>query len=423
LKPTLKTQISSKNMTQSDYFNYDPKSVSRVTRFLWWCAGADQYFLMRSPKQDRVKYAGIGGIVLATGVLAVVSGGIAFRTAFGPKGVDSPDSTSFIFNVITFVFAFLWGLMIFNLDRFIVSSTGKGDGTDNITPKEFFQALPRLFIAFVLGITMSAPLEIQILKTEIDLELSSRINQERKKLDQSADDRFKKSMIEIEKDIAKFESDRNKLVEDRKAAEKEYIDQMQGRAGSAGYGPRAKQLEALKNEKAIQIEEYDRRSSKQLENLNARREKLIEDHDLELNGNQAKANKYDGLLARIDISHEIGGWVSIFITAMLFCIEMGPIFFKMMMTKGAYDYMVENFNLKQNIENGIIREEHLYEGKNGALLMEKYRYLHVEAIQKEKEDALEAQKDLTGKIIGSWKNAKLKELDETPANFYKTLDL
>jgi hypothetical protein len=270
---------------------------------------------------------------------------------------------------------------------------------------------------------MSAPLEIQILKTEIDLELSSRINEERKKLDQSADDRFKKSMIEIEKDIAKFESDRNKLVDDQKSAEKEYIDQMQGRAGSAGYGPRAKQLEALKNEKAKQLEEYDRRSSKQLENLNARREKLIEDHDLELRGNEAKANKYDGLLARIDISHEIGGWVSIFITAMLFCIEMGPIFFKMMMNKGAYDYMIENFNLKQNIENGIIREEHLYEGPKGALLMEKYRYLHVEAIQKEKEEALAAQKELTTKIVGSWKNAKLKELEEKPKDFYETLDI
>lgn len=55
-------------------------------------------------------------------------------------------------------------------------------------------------------------------------------------------------MIEIEKDIAKFETDRNKLVDDQKSAEKEYIDQMQGRAGSAGYGPRAKQLEVLKNE-------------------------------------------------------------------------------------------------------------------------------------------------------------------------------
>lgn len=167
-------------MNQSDYFNHDPRSVSRITRILWWCAGADQYFLLRSPKQDRVKYAGIGGIVLATGVLAFASGGIAFRTAFGPKGVDSPDGTSVMFNVLTFIFAFLWGLMIFNLDRFIVSSTGKGDGTDNVTLKELGQALPRLFIAFVLGMVMSAPLEIQILKTEIDLELSSRINEERK---------------------------------------------------------------------------------------------------------------------------------------------------------------------------------------------------------------------------------------------------
>ena len=407
-------------MSQTEYFNYNPKSVSRFTRFLWWCAGADQYFLMRSPKQDRVKYAGIGGIVLATGVLAVASGWIAVRTAFGPKGVDSPDSTSIVFNVGSVVFAFLWGLMIFNLDRFIVSSTGKGDGTDNVTIKELFQAVPRLFIAFVLGMVMSAPLEIQILKTEIDLELSSRINKEREKLDRSTDERFKKSMNEIDKDIAKFESDRNKLVEDQKAAEKEYIDQMQGRAGSAGYGPRAKQLEALKNEKAKQIEDYDRRSSKQLENLNARREELIEEHDQELKGNEAKANKYDGLLARVDISHEIGGWVSIFITAMLFCIEMGPIFFKIMMNKGAYDYMVENFNLKQNIENGIIREEHLYEGKNGALLMEKYRYLQVEAIQKEKEEALEAQKALTTEIVGSWKNAKLKELQNNPNDFHQT---
>ena len=407
-------------MSQTEYFNYDPKSVSRFTRFLWWCAGADQYFLMRSPKQDRVKYAGIGGIVLATGVLAVASGWIAVRTAFGPKGVDSPDSTSIVFNVGSVVFAFLWGLMIFNLDRFIVSSTGKGDGTDNVTIKELFQAVPRLFIAFVLGMVMSAPLEIQILKTEIDLELSSRINKEREKLDRSTDERFKKSMNEIDKDIAKFESDRNKLVEDQKAAEKEYIDQMQGRAGSAGYGPRAKQLEALKNEKAKQIEDYDRRSSKQLENLNARREELIEEHDQELKGNEAKANKYDGLLARVDISHEIGGWVSIFITAMLFCIEMGPIFFKMMMNKGAYDYMVENFNLRQNIENGIIREEHLYEGKNGALLMEKYRYLQVEAIQKEKEEALEAQKALTTEIVGSWKNAQLKELQNNPNDFHQT---
>jgi hypothetical protein len=269
---------------------------------------------------------------------------------------------------------------------------------------------------------MSKPLEIQILKTEIDLELSSRINEERAKLDRAADSRYEKSMAEIAKDLSKFEAERNELVRNLRKAEEEQNDQIQGRAGSApGDGPRSKKLDLLRKEKEKSVAEYDRKSKKQIDNLNERREKLIESHDQELIGNEAKANKYDGLLARISISEEIGGWITTFITLMLFCIEMGPIIFKLMMNKGAYDYMVENFTLRQNIENGIIREEHLYEGKGGALLMEKYRYLQVEAIQKEKEEALEAQKELTTKIIGSWKNAQLKELDETPKSFYESV--
>ena len=47
---------------------------SRFTSFLWWCSGADSVLLRISPMKDRVKYAGIGGIVLCTGVLAAFSG-------------------------------------------------------------------------------------------------------------------------------------------------------------------------------------------------------------------------------------------------------------------------------------------------------------------------------------------------------------
>jgi hypothetical protein len=412
-------------MTQSDYFNYDPKSVSRFTRFLWWCAGADQYFLMRSPKQDRVKYAGIGGIVLATGLLAMASGGFAFTTAFGPKGMAGTDLVSSIgFKVFTVAFAIFWGLMIFNLDRFIVSSTGKGDGTDSITWKEFGQAIPRIIIALILGLTISKPLEIKILETEINVELRKKQQEKLAEFNESTTKRFQADIDRIDADLAKIETDRSALVERQKAAEQEYIDQMQGRSGMAGYGPRAKQLEALKDEKTKQVAEFDERTRTQVNNLEKQRQKKLDELDHELNvTNLEQAHNLDGLLARMETSHDLSPLMGFILTLVFLSIEMGPIFFKMMMTKGAYDYMVENFNLKQNIENGIIREEHLYEGKNGALLMEKYRYLHVEAIQKEKEDALEAQKDLTGKIIGSWKNAKLKELDETPANFYKTLDL
>ena len=62
---------------------------SRFTRFLWWCSGADSVLLKISPMKDRVKYAGIGGIVLCTGVLAAFSGGFAFYTIFSPKGEAS----------------------------------------------------------------------------------------------------------------------------------------------------------------------------------------------------------------------------------------------------------------------------------------------------------------------------------------------
>ena len=37
------------------------------------------------------------------------------------------------------IFGCIWGLIIFNIDRFIVASTGKGDGTEAITSGEIKQ--------------------------------------------------------------------------------------------------------------------------------------------------------------------------------------------------------------------------------------------------------------------------------------------
>ena len=141
--------------------------VHKVTQLLWWCAGADAHFLSKSPMQDRVKYAGIGGIVLCTGLLACFSGGFAFYTIFGPKNNAIHDSFSWGALLGSIIFGIVWGLIILNLDRFIVSSTGKGDGTDKVTWKEFGQAIPRIIIALILGFAISAPLEIKILESEM----------------------------------------------------------------------------------------------------------------------------------------------------------------------------------------------------------------------------------------------------------------
>ena len=54
-----------------------------------------------------------------------------------------------------------------NLDRFIVSSTGKGDGTDKVTWKEFGQYSKDNNSNYI-SVAISSPLEVGILKSEID---------------------------------------------------------------------------------------------------------------------------------------------------------------------------------------------------------------------------------------------------------------
>ena len=104
------------------------------------------------------------------------------------------------------IFGIVWGLIIFNLDRFIVSSTGKGDGTDKITWREVGQALPRIVIALILGFAISAPLEIKILESEINSELSKYQKEYTQKLNDATDVVFKQNLAKLEIDKQQYET-------------------------------------------------------------------------------------------------------------------------------------------------------------------------------------------------------------------------
>lgn len=76
--------------------------------FMMLCSGANIHVLRKTPSEWN-KYSGIGGVVLFTAVFATLSSGYAMYTIF--------DDISAAIG-----FGLLWGLMIFNLDRYIVSS-------------------------------------------------------------------------------------------------------------------------------------------------------------------------------------------------------------------------------------------------------------------------------------------------------------
>ena len=123
-----------------------------LNEFLWICAGADRKVLRQCPT-DYAKYAGIGGTILFTALMAMLSGGYALFSVFH----DVPTAMGF---------GFFWGLLIFNLDRFIVN-TMYSDGKVTISWTEFTSGLPRIIMAIFLGIVISTPLELKIFEDEI----------------------------------------------------------------------------------------------------------------------------------------------------------------------------------------------------------------------------------------------------------------
>jgi hypothetical protein len=179
------------------------RPAGRITRFLWSCAGADPDILARCPYTDSVKFQGVGGVVLATSVLAFASGSYAFYTVFEPKtGTALARELHGPTVAMAVAAGLVWGLVIFNIDRFIVSSTGKGDGTERVTLREIGQAIPRLVMAVLLGVVISAPLEIRILKPEIDAQLELEQNEYLAQLNAHSQQMFQAAKDELRAKLA-----------------------------------------------------------------------------------------------------------------------------------------------------------------------------------------------------------------------------
>ena len=109
-----------------------------LKQFFWMCSGADTDILKNSSKAEQTKFAGIGGTVFFTAVMAFISGSYALFTVFD--------------NIYTAIaFGLVWGLLIFNLDRFIVSTIKKRDNKW----KELAQATPRIILAIIILFILS----------------------------------------------------------------------------------------------------------------------------------------------------------------------------------------------------------------------------------------------------------------------------
>ena len=378
-----------------DDYNYEfgeqaPDDAGPFTKFLYWlqnkvegilyfAAGVDTQLLRYCPHSDRVKEQCIGGTVLATAVLALFTSSYAFYIVFSPKVALAIETTKapthFGTAVLAAMFGLVWAAMIFNLDRFIVSSTGQGNGKETIDRTEVRQALPRIFMALLIAVVLSKPLEIKIMQSEIDAEL---LNIQRNWIsEKSASDNLKfdteQKAIEVRKGELLKERDMRKsetaaadelVIQQQKALQ----DEIDGTGGSRqkDFGPAAKNkekgLESLKRlseSKHASLDPEIKSLDSQLAVEQAKIDEITERRKNNLAKLTEQAASQNGLMKRIEVAGDkfpLAGFMLLILMAFL---EVAPILFKMMIRLSPYDYMKENIKQKTLVTKGIDLNEQL----------------------------------------------------------------
>lgn len=409
---------------------YELPESSKIMRFLWQCAGGDRYLLERATYSDQIKYMCLGGIVFATGAMAGLAGGYAFYTIFSPKALNVLDKTKTVISnpdfiptdpatvIYSILFGVIWGLIIFNIDRFIVTSTGKGDGTEKITIDEIKGAIPRIIMGMIIAITISKPIEIRMFQSEIGIAVKQTQDSLKGVGIDQIQKNYDKSVYEIKKNLGKIQTEIDSNEKLINQYETTLMNEISG--DRPGYGERAKNLERLKKNSESKVLELKKTPEYRNALIDMRKHEI--EKQIKIKKKDTEIASLDGLLIRIKKAHEIAGWtITIFITLLFMAIELTPIFFKLMLTKTTYDYLTENRDELIKADYGIEVKYDYYKDKSG---VEKHLVINHEAekLIYEKMMVTNIQKELTDYAVQKYKEREKQKIDANLDDYIQSID-
>ena len=298
-----------------------------LKNFFILCSGADKSLLEGCSEGEQTKYVGIGATVFFTAIMAFIASSYALFTVF-----DDP--------YVAMAFGFVWSMLIFNLDRFIVSTIRKRDHFKS----EFLQASPRIILAIIIAIVISKPLEIKIFEKEINTVLLKEKNamalNNKKQVANYFKSDVEKNKAEtdnLKAEIAKKEKEVNALYET-------YISEAEGTKGTMklGKGPVFKEKIAKHNLATAELDSIRKTNLVKIAVNDKKAVTLQADLDKKVTETQPIIEGFDGLMARINALNKLPLIPSLFIMLLFLAIETSPIIAKLLSPKGEYDYKLED---------------------------------------------------------------------------------
>lgn len=313
------------------------KKAIMLKQFFILCSGADKDLLQSCSEGEQTKYVGIGATVFFTAVMAFIASSYALFTVFD--------------NVYpALLFGLIWSLLIFNLDRFIVSTIRKRDRLGS----EFLQATPRIILAVIIAIVISKPLEIKIFEKEINTVLLKEKNTMALKNKKEVANYFKSDLDKNKTEIDNLKSEIIQKEKEVNSLYETYITEAEGTAGTKklGKGPVFAEKIAKHNLASAQLDSIKKANFTKITEKEIKFNTLQADLDKKVTETQPIIDGFDGLMARINALDKLPWLPSFFIMLLFLAIETSPIIAKLLSPKGEYDFKLEDLEtaLKATIE-------------------------------------------------------------------------
>jgi uncharacterized protein DUF4407 len=295
--------------------------------FFLLCSGADKNLLVSYSEDEQTKFIGIGATVFFTAVMAFIASSYALFTVF-----DNP--------YMAMAFGLIWGLLIFNLDRFIVSTIRKRDRFWS----EFAQATPRIVLAIIIAIVISKPLEIKIFEKEINTVLLKEKNAMALNNKKEVSNYFKSDLDQNKARTDSLKSGITRKEKEVNALYETYITEAEGTKGTMklGKGPVFKEKIAKHDLAKAELDTLRKNSLAQIAENEKRAQTLQADLDKKISETQPIIEGFDGLMARINALNKLPWLPSFFIMLLFLAIETSPIIAKLLSPKGEYDFKLED---------------------------------------------------------------------------------
>jgi hypothetical protein len=291
-----------------------------MSRFFHFAAGVSQDIMTECPESEKIKYAGMGASVYFTTLMAGLSAYFAFHLIFQQV-------------FVSLLLSFIWAALIFNLDRFLISSFRKKGNS----MQEFLQALPRILMAVFIALVISKPLELKLFQSEIDFKLIEIKKEKSIHIEKTYSQRIHQ--------IEKQEKEYQKSIENSFALKESYYAQYKCECdGTCGTGHSGRGSECLR--KQAKYEAYSKEHLEIQERINAKvallsREKLLLNKEKEREKKELKQHFSKGLLSRLEALSALSGNTSFAILLLFIFLETAPVLSKLFAPIGPYDHLLQ----------------------------------------------------------------------------------